>query len=166
MAKNQNIANTQIEKWSPFATTITATTTNPTGVSGTGISYYMQVGKMLFIKYKYTQSVAATTGGTGNYLFNLPGTFTINVTFMSSFVNLWNFGSIGTVAVNCVGGTTVNGVGICVPAVDASHYSFVMLNNSSGSTPMWNIVGPTTAIFNLSTFANICYSVSCAVPIN
>ena len=65
--------------WTAFTTTAKGSTTNPTyGTTAVSSSYYMVMGKMLFLTYQVYWSTSAGTAGAGNYYFNLPTGFTIN----------------------------------------------------------------------------------------
>jgi len=64
--------------WQAFTTTITATTTNPTpGTGYTLNSYYMVMGKIMFVTMNFYQSTAGSAGN-GTYQFSIPSGYTIN----------------------------------------------------------------------------------------
>jgi hypothetical protein len=81
--KIHNEINHQLSRtWTPFTTTITAVTTNPTLPKAGSYkiqSYYLKFGKILYVFMIYSQSALGVTGS-GIYLFNIPPGFTINTT--------------------------------------------------------------------------------------
>lgn len=65
-----------------FTTTITATTTAPTpGTIATNVSYYLQMGKTLFVTFNYSTTTGGNAGS-GTYLFSIPTGFTINTSIV------------------------------------------------------------------------------------
>ena len=152
MATN-NIVNLQTKSsWTSFTTTITATTTNPT--PGTGVtksSYYLQMGKILFVKFFFNEN-AGGADGSGVYLFNIPTGFTINTTVAPISNNQSTFG-------NC---TCLNNLASGFGAVvigDSTHY---MLIAYASTTTQANYVSNTW--YGMS-FSPSMYCVSAQLPI-
>ena len=138
--------------WASFTTTVSATTTNPTsGTIAVNVSYYLQMGKMLYIKYNYKQT-AAGTAGSGTYLFNIPTGFTIDTSIMAA-TQYPCFGSAGLFD------TTAGQSGLGYPyVVDNTHYA--ILANESGTTTIQPISDVWFAFGDA-----ISYSVSLKIPI-
>ncbi len=115
---NQINSPTNSMGWTSFTTSITATTTTPTlGTIVVNNSYYLQMGKTLYIKYNFYQTVPGTAGS-GTYLFNIPAGFSINTVIESPTGIYPSIGS-GTIAIQ-------NFTGILVPYVyDVTHYALL-----------------------------------------
>ena len=131
MAGNNAInAVTSSSGWTSFTTTITSTGTAPT--EGTGVtksSYYIQVGKTLFIQFFYNQT-GAGTAGTGDYLFNTPPGFTIDTTIVPTLNTFMSLGSCAAI------GVANTGIGSVV-IHDSTHYKLFMYAN--GTTVVANV---------------------------
>ncbi len=77
MAGNNAInAITSSSGWTSFTTTITASSNPSKGTVVTDLSYYLQLGKMLFVKWNF-QSTSGSVGS-GVYSFSIPAGFTID----------------------------------------------------------------------------------------
>lgn len=148
---NQINAPTSSTGWTSFTTTISAVTTSPTtGTILNNTSSYLQMGKMLFVKYFFNQS-GAGTAGSGIYLFNIPSGFTINTTVVPAVnAKIPNLGSASSVSVG-------NGIGI--PYVyDSTHYALFL--NGTATTQ----INPVSDVwFNLTT--SVSYAVNLRIPI-
>lgn len=103
--------------WTSFTTTITGITTNPTLPTAGNFqlsSYYMQVGKLLFVSMNYNQkSNAGAANGSGGYKFNLPTGFVVNplvqpYTPTPSFFNLSAIGSFIINDASAAGSNPIN----------------------------------------------------------
>lgn len=159
MAAN-NVINVDMTSsgWTLFTTTITATTTSPTlGAGSTTQSYYLQVGKILYVKFIFTNvSITGATSGSGTYLFNIPSGFTIN----SSIVTFSNpdFAMGSSIFKN--GSGSVIGFGI-VTAHNSTNYKIMMYTNG---VTAFNFLSSTYLAINNATLYS--YSASVQVPIN
>ena len=153
MAGNNAInAVTSSSGWTSFTTTVTATTTNPT--QGTGVtksSYYIQVGKTLFIQFFYSQT-GGGAGGSGDYLFNIPPGFTINTTVSPALNTLAVLGSCSLIE------TVLLGVGT---VVIGNSTNYKLLSYKAGSTA---VNYASAAWFDMSQ-APLRYCVSAQLPI-
>jgi hypothetical protein len=167
MAKIQNLVNTSFDiKWTSFTTNILASVTNPTGLTGTATSYYMQIGKVLFIKYQYRQTAAAATPGSGFYIFNLPPGFTINTTVAPLYVSLTNFCSVGNSTINLNGTSQLSAFGVCVPYNTTSQYTMAVTYVNS-TTPL--IISGFSVLSGAGPLSlsntSLVYTASCVIPI-
>lgn len=142
-----------ITPWISFTTTITATITSPTLGTNTAYSFYAQVGKILFVSYQITMTSAGTTGGNGNYLFNLPPGFVFSTlyTFPNTSSNVGS--ALGSAFCHRTG--TANGNGYCA-AYDITHYNIcVASTGQQNAYPISYTYFNTTPAFDQSYSANL-----------
>ena len=145
--------------WTPFTTTITATGSNPAlGAGGTIVSYYMQIGKILFLNMTLNNPSSGNSGS-GTYLFNLPPGFTINNSIISYYSSTGILSAIGSLFATNGG---IGGIGI-IYAYNANHYSLYTYYNSGNSTAS-NIVSGTW--FSLGGGVSIFYRACLRIPVN
>lgn len=130
---NQINAPTWSTGWTSFTTTISAVTTAPTtGTVLNNTSSYLQMGKMLFIKFFFNQS-SGGSAGSGIYLFSIPSAFTINTSVVPAVnAQIPNLGSVSVI--------TGGAVAIGVPYVyDSTHYGiFIYGSTTTQISPMSN----------------------------
>ena len=146
-----------ITPWISFTTTITATTTNPTLGTHSTYSFYMQIGKTLFISYVLSMTSAGTTAGNGNYLFNLPPGFVLSTlyTFPSTSSN------VGSVlgSAHCDRSGVANGNGCC-QAYDTTHYNICVASQGQQNTyPI------SSNYFNTTPGSTQTYSANLIIPL-
>jgi hypothetical protein len=92
LAKHGNV-------WTSYTPTLTAATTNPTGISYTG-SGYIQAGKLVIFRAVISMSA---TPGTGAYSIALPVTGKATVTVCDGLII---DGGVGNIAMTAILGTT------------------------------------------------------------
>jgi hypothetical protein len=156
MAQYQNSINgANPSSWTPFTTTITADTTNPTiGSTSTITSYYWLTGKMLSIQLSFTAD-GTGTNGSGTYLFNLPAGYTINTTVCPSII-----------------GSPLGGFGPCFLWLNGGNYGIGNAFNYNGT--LYYIILYATSITAPNAYSSGWYGMSSAfnltanlnIPIN
>ena len=139
--------------WTAYTCNITGSTTNPT--QGTGAvknAYYLQVGKILFLAFWYTQGASPGTAGSGTYLFSLPTGYIID----SSLFFISNASRTGAAACFL---SSDNGGG-------------TIAYTSTTSVSLWissSSVGPADAVVGSSYFGlnntNLYITFNAAIPI-
>lgn len=152
-----NIVNTPTSSsgWTSFISTITASTPPTIGAGSSITSYYLQIGKILYVTFAFTNA-GTGTNGVGTYLVNIPSGFTMN----SSIVSFSNPEStLGTCRIsNQVAGPDY-AIGV-VLAQSATQYRIVVNSSSSGAENYWS-----STFFNFVTANNFCVSAMMRIPI-
>jgi hypothetical protein len=163
--------------WTPFTTTITATTTAPTLPTSSQItSYYLQLGPTLRVCMSYVQyQTTGAVAGSGIYLFNLPPGFKANTNVVPVFSTSTYFTTpcIGTFN-TCVGGkNSVDGTNInnskygAAILYDSTHYCGSSQNDYSYVYPWGTLVGDGgRLLFGVASSAYVTYSATFIIPIN
>jgi len=152
------IYTTQFNTWTSFTTSITGTTTSPTPGGGvTNKSYYLQVGKMLYVSFYYSQATPGSAGS-GTYLFNLPSGFSINTSIINAASTSYTGSVLGTASMNNIG--VGSGWGQ-VLAYNSTQYQ-ILINSpgSSSSQPL------SSSYFNLGSTNTLIYTAYLMVPVN
>lgn len=140
--------------WTAYTCNITGSTTNPT--QGTGAvknAYYLQVGKILFLAFWYTQGASPGTAGSGTYLFSLPTGYSIDSTIITSGSYLFQLGASACYL------SSDNGGGNTFPVSSTT----ISLNISSSAGGAANfVVG--SSFFGLNN-TNLYITFNAAIPI-
>jgi hypothetical protein len=139
--------------WTSYTTTITGSITNPTLGTNTQKSYYLQVGKIVFLQYWFSQTTAGTAGS-GNYIFSIPSPFTIDTTVTP----LGHYLPMGVCTAFLTG---FNGGGP-VSVYTATSLQLAVSSNANGGGGTAVALGST--YFSLNT-AGVIYSMSCMLTV-
>ncbi len=157
MSSNNAInAPTSSSGWTSYVTTITGSTTSPTtGTVSYNQSYYLQVGKILYLTYSFAKT-SGGTAGSGYYIWSIPAGFTIDTTVVKAFTNATpgTFTALGPAFQENYGISASSG---SVAALDGTHLvMFTMLNQ--------NFVGSGGSFYPM-TLNPLHYSFSATIPI-
>jgi len=159
----QNITNSPNPSiWTSFTTTISGTSTAPTPGSGATLtSYYLQMGKMLFINMNFSQ-INAGSAGSGYYLFNLPTGFSINtsVSGVLSVGSPYSYPSAGS-CIATLGNNSYDTGSVLVHS--SSFYALALYNASLNSS---FIIGNVGSGYYILGNAIVTYSATAMLPIN
>ncbi len=135
------------------ACTLTATTTNPTkGTTTRDKTFWRRVGENMEIRFEYNQT-AAGAAGSGDYLFLVPGGFSIDTTKLNAYTaSVGALKTFSNVGVCCVTDTSAEGTG-AVEVYDATRLRFEFQWNNAASvsrgtwgSAVWALSATTTRI--------------------
>lgn len=161
----QTISASIITDWQAFPSVaagvlITGTTSNPTyGTVAQNVAYWRRVGDSMEIIWAYRQT-SAGSAGSGDYLFNLPSGYLIDVTKLAANSSSPFQSGVGHFFFTRPGTTTGNGSVRVYSSTQLSVYADVVDSSNGNSTGSW---GTNNATF--ASDANITYSLRAVVPI-
>lgn len=152
VAQNSINAPTNSAGWTAFTTNVTASTNPGKGTIVHDLSYYLQVGKILYISWQF-QSTGGSVGS-GTYSFSIPAGFTIDIAKTGTF-NQTTTDFLPCIGTGSVANSTSNGTSVvlavntttnyvCWVPVDTTFVSNAVfgLGQTPGNSYNWNLTIP------------------------